>query len=112
MVNVKLEMANEKSRFRIGSLKSGGRWFVIYLLCYNPIMEESNGKIELEVSVSEKLVETLYDYIGEEHAEFLTEELQSEDPMDFEDALGYVYGALLEQGYDPEEILTEYGFIE
>jgi hypothetical protein len=42
----------------------------------------------------------------------LTEELQSDDPMDFEDVLGYVYGALLEQGYDPEEILTEHGFIE
>jgi hypothetical protein len=57
-------MANVKSRFRTSSLISGGRWFMIYLLCYNTIMEESNGKIELEVSVTEKLVETLYDYIG------------------------------------------------
>lgn len=32
--------------------------------------------------------------------------------MDFDDALGFMYGQLLEQGEDPDEVLREMGVTE
>ena len=32
--------------------------------------------------------------------------------LDFEEALGFVYGQLLETGNDPDEVLYEFGVIE
>lgn len=40
-----------------------------------------------------------------EDKEFISE-------MDFEDALGYIYGQLLESGEDPDVILKDFGVTE
>lgn len=45
-------------------------------------------------------------YLGPDHIEFLQKEA-----MDYEDTLSYIYGALLDNGYDPDEVLSELGYL-
>jgi hypothetical protein len=45
------------------------------------------------------------EYLGKDDTEFMVE-------LDPEDRLGYVYGRLLENGEDPDEILQQHGIIE
>ena len=44
--------------------------------------------------------------------QYLPEDVEFLGDMDDEDKLGYVYGQLLEQGEDPDEILREFGVTE
>lgn len=62
--------------------------------------QQSNPEIEREASLAQ-LVEQYFP----EDKEFFSE-------MDFDDALGFVYGQLLEQGEDPDLILQEFGVTE
>lgn len=43
---------------------------------------------------------------------YFPEEVEFVADMDFEDALGVVYGQLLETGYDPDEVLHQFGVSE
>lgn len=60
----------------------------------------SNPEQEREMGLA-RLVEQYFP----EDAEFVVD-------MDFDDALGFVYGQLLEQGEDPDEVLHDFGVTE
>lgn len=42
---------------------------------------------------------------------YFPEEWEFVEGLHFEEALGYVYGVLLELGEDPDEVLNEFGII-
>lgn len=63
-------------------------------------MPQSNPETERQ----ENLMQLIDRYLPDDK-EFVAD-------MDFQDALGFVYGQLLEQGEDPEAILGEFGVIE
>jgi hypothetical protein len=56
---------------------------------------------------SERLIKKIALYLDSDHIEFLEQEA-----MDFEDTLSYIYGALIESGYSPDEVLSELGYSE
>lgn len=56
---------------------------------------------------AERLIRKIATYLESDHVEFLEQE-----GMDFEDTLSYIYGALLESGHDPDEVLSELGYSE
>jgi len=56
---------------------------------------------------AERLIKKITPYLDPDHIEFLKQE-----SMDFEYTLSYIYGALLESGRDPDEVLSELGYSE
>lgn len=51
------------------------------------------------------LARLIEQYLPDEDKDFILE-------MDFEDALGYVYGRLLENGEEPDDLLRVFGVTE
>lgn len=58
---------------------------------------------------SEVLVLKLKGVVSEENREFLRDLIDEGD--DFEDMINHVYGMILEEGSDPDEVLAELGVI-
>jgi hypothetical protein len=58
----------------------------------------------------EILVMKLNGIVSEENRAFLCELIEQGD--EWEDVIGHVYGMILEEGGDPDEVLSELGVIE
>ncbi len=58
----------------------------------------------------EELVAKLRSVLAPEHIDYLLEAIEQGD--DLQDMIGHAYGALLEQGEDPDEVLAELGITE
>lgn len=73
------------------------------------INNEITDKIESLDMSSEVLVLKLKGIVNEENREFLRDLIDGGD--DFEDMVNHVYGIVLEEGGDPDEILAKLGII-
>ncbi len=69
--------------------------------------ENNEGNLELS---PEELVARLRNVLSPEHIDYLLESVEQGD--DIQDMIGYAYGALLDQGEDPDEVLVELGIIQ
>lgn len=68
---------------------------------------ESEESVEL---TREELVARLRGVLGPDHINYLLESIEHGD--DLQDMTGYAYGALLDQGEDPDEIFAELGITQ
>ena len=72
---------------------------------------EANHESEETAELTcEELIARLRSVLNPEHIGFLEDSIQHGD--DIQDMIGYAYGALLEQGEDPDEVLAELGITQ
>ena len=69
------------------------------------VQEQPEKQTSLELLDALKADDELRDFLDEQTREFIAD-------CEFGDTLGYVYGLLLEQGYDPDVCLERVGILE
>lgn len=68
----------------------------------NEFLSQPNSEIEIRVGLYDALVA----HLDNDDKEFIDE------IYDLEERLNYIYGRLIEEGKDPDEILQQYGVLE
>lgn len=85
--------------------KNGGEFSAIAIS--DPVVDEEKHEVKTESEIlrEEGMAQLALEHLTQDDKDFLQD-------LDEEERVGYVYGRLLEEGEDPDEILIKFGVIE